>query len=260
MAVLAIIAYAAANMLHEGAGHGGACLLVHGHPLVWSAVHFDCDLTGLGPAAGRIVAAGGTVANLLAAGAAWWLVIRRTPRSANLQFLLWVFATINLLQATGYFLFSGVGGIGDWADVMRGSMSPAVWRPGLAIVGGGLYWPSTRFAVGRLEPFLDPTQPERYRNGARICWMVYLSGGALYCVAGLFNPVGMVLVAISAAAASFGGTSGLAWGSQFLRAPAPMTSAAPQPLRLRRRHAWTVGGLLFGAIFVLILGPGIHFR
>ena len=31
------------NVLHEGAGHGGACLLVGGKPLALSSVYFECS-------------------------------------------------------------------------------------------------------------------------------------------------------------------------------------------------------------------------
>jgi len=40
VAAIAVTAYTLANILHEGLGHWGACLLVHGVPRVWSAVHF----------------------------------------------------------------------------------------------------------------------------------------------------------------------------------------------------------------------------
>jgi hypothetical protein len=41
---------------------------------------------------------------------------------------LWLFTTLNFLSGAGYSLFSGVGGIGDWADVARGAMPLFVWR------------------------------------------------------------------------------------------------------------------------------------
>jgi hypothetical protein len=257
---IAVVAYAAANVLHEGLGHGGACLLVHGRPMVWSAVHFDCDLAGLGPTAGRIVAAGGTVVNLAASAVAWWWLARRAPRSSHGRFLLWLFATINLLQGTGYFLFSGVADIGDWVIVMQGLMPEAAWRALLSIVGGATYWLATMFAIRRLDPFLSTVQPARFRGAAQLSWTAYLSGGALYCVAGLLNPVSMWLVAISAAAASLGGTSGLAWGSQYLRAPAPAGAGGGTPLPIRRSPVWIVVGAALAALFVSLLGPGIRFH
>ena len=57
---IGILAYMLGNVLHEGMGHGGACLLVGAKPLVLSSVHFECSLDS------RLVMAGGTLMNLLA--------------------------------------------------------------------------------------------------------------------------------------------------------------------------------------------------
>jgi hypothetical protein len=61
---------------------------------------------------------------------------------------------------------------------------------------------------------------------------------------------------ISAAAASFGGASGLLWLTEFLRRREH--SAAPGAA-LDRSSVWIVAGCLVSLIFVAILGPGIHF-
>src|SRR5262249_47750861 len=96
---IATIAYVFANILHEGIGHGGACLLTGGNPLALSTVHFECYKEE------RLVAAGGTLANL-AAGLVCWLGSRFVHRGSHLRYFLWLLMTINLLQAGGYFLFS----------------------------------------------------------------------------------------------------------------------------------------------------------
>ena len=57
---IALIVYALANLVHEGAGHGGACLFVGGRPQMLNAVFFQCDETGLTPAAIRFIAAAGS--------------------------------------------------------------------------------------------------------------------------------------------------------------------------------------------------------
>ena len=84
----------------------------------------------------------------------------------------------------------------------------------------------------------------------------YIAGGVLFCVAGFFNPVGPILIAISAAASSFGGASGLLWLPQFLRGARP----AAEPIGLGRSDVWIVAGCVVGLIFVGILGPGVHFQ
>src|SRR6516165_10538739 len=57
---IGILAYMLGNVLHEGLGHGGACVLVGAKPLVISSVHFECSSDS------RLVFAGGTAMNLLA--------------------------------------------------------------------------------------------------------------------------------------------------------------------------------------------------
>ena len=207
---IAIVAYVFASIIHEGVGHGGACLLTGGRPLALSSVHFECDEEG------RIVAAGGTIANLVA-GLGFWVASRKASRAVRLRYFLWLSMTINLLQAGGYFLFSGVGNIGDWAVVIQGLQPSWLWRIGLIILGVCSYLLFIWIALLELRPFLGQMEPERLQRAKKLTLVPYLAGGILSCVAGLFNPVGMILVAISAAAASFGGTSGLAWMWQVLR-------------------------------------------
>jgi len=83
----------------------------------------------------------------------------------------------------------------------------------------------------------------------------YIAGGLLFCLSGLFNPVGPVLIAISAAAASFGGASGLLWLTQFTRGGKRST----EPAELERSYSWILAGGIVSLIFVAILGPSIRF-
>jgi hypothetical protein len=57
---IALVAYAASNVLHEAVGHGGACLALGGKPLVLSSVHFECGEQAMSALAVRGVAAAGT--------------------------------------------------------------------------------------------------------------------------------------------------------------------------------------------------------
>jgi hypothetical protein len=69
---------------------------------------------------------------------------------------------------------------------------------------------------------------------------------------------GLVLVAISAAPASLGGTSGLAWGPQYLRGNI-IPRASVSPTAIPRNTGWIVAAAGVGLVFVAILGPGITF-
>jgi hypothetical protein len=249
---IAIVAYVFASIIHEGVGHGGACLLTGGHPLALSTVHFECD------GEGRIVAAGGTIANLVA-GLGFWVASRKASRAVRLRYFLWLSMTINLLQTGGYLLFSGVGNIGDWAVVIQGLQPSWLWRIGLIILGVCSYLLFIWISLLELRPFLGQMEPERLQRAKKLTLVPYLAGGILSCVAGLFNPVGMILVAISAAAASFGGTSGLAWMWQAMRGNRiPRTDFEMSPIS--RSRGWMIAAGILGVLFVTVVGPGLKFH
>ena len=253
---IALVAYAASNVLHEAVGHGGACLALGGKPLVLSSVHFDCSEQAMSALSLRGVAAAGTIVNFIAGAIA--LVASRSVnplQKPHAAYFLWLFTTLNLLSGAGYFLFSGVGGIGDWADVARGTMPPLVWRPAMSVFGGALYFLLARQSAQWLRSLVGSGEFSM-RRAKLLTVPAYIAGGLLYCLAGLFNPVGPVLIAISAAAASFGGASGLLWLTKFLHRGEH--SAAPAAA-LDRSYAWIVAGCVVSVIFIAILGPSIHF-
>jgi hypothetical protein len=86
----------------------------------------------------------------------------------------------------------------------------------------------------------------------------YVTGGILYTVAGFFNPVGMILVGLSAAAASFGGTSGMAWMTQCLGSKFAPKNASPRFI-LQRSRRWLIAAFVTAPIFIGLLGRGIRF-
>ena len=249
---IAAVAYVCASILHEGIGHGGACVLTGGKPVAISTVHFECDHEG------RLVAAGGTIVNF-AAGLVCWLGLRIVSHATRLRYFLWLSMTINFLQAGGYFLFSGVGNIGDWAVVIQGFQPAWLWRVGLTMLGVGSYLIFVWIALLEMRPFLGLAEPERLQRAKKLTLVPYFTGGILSCVAGLFNPVGMILVAISAAAASFGGTSGLAWMWQMFRGDRIPRTAFEMP-PLSRSLGWMITAGIMGVLFISVLGPGLKFH
>ena len=165
--------------------------------------------------------------------------------------------TVNLLQAGGYLLFSGVGNFGDWADVLAGLTPVWPWRTGLTVLGAVTYVLVIWLALLELRPFL--AEPDWRRGGAKDLTIVpYITGGILYTVAGIFNPVGMMLVGLSAAAASFGGTSGMAWMTQCLGNKIGPKSAGPRFI-LQRSRGWLIAAFVTASIFIGLLGRGMRF-
>jgi len=258
IAAIAIVVYVVSNLVHEGVGHGGACLLTGGRPEMLNAVFFECEEAGLSSAAIRWIAAAGTLANLVLACVAWG-ALRRRPLRPEWRLALALLLAVNLLQAFGYLTFSGVGRIGDWAVVCDGIRPEWLWRIGLTLLGGWLYFVvAPRLFMPQLDPLLGQKQPDREARARTLTLLPYLVGGATYLLAGTLNPHGWQLVLISAAAASLGGTSLLAWYPPLWAKKAATGDAAP-PQGIPRSIAWCVTAAIVLVFFVVVLGPGLHF-
>src|SRR6185437_13698183 len=108
---IAIVSIGLAALLHEGLGHGVTAALRGDVVTELTSNH----LSSLRP--DRLVDCGGTIANLIA-GAICLIASRFAGRRANVRFFLWFFAGVNLLQGAGYFMFSGILGVGDWNAVI----------------------------------------------------------------------------------------------------------------------------------------------
>lgn len=255
---IAVVAYALGNVVHEGLGHGGACLLVGGRPEELNAIFFECAVEGLPSSAGRWLAAGGSIANLVVAALAWASLRTLPSRWGRARDFAWLVLTVNVLQPFGYLLFSGLGGIGDWAVVVRGLQPALGWRLGLAVLGAVLYfWVAPRLLMPELEPFLGSVMEERVARSRTLALVPYLAGGVAFVLAGLLNPHGLSLVLISAAAASFGGTSLLAWYPGVWARRAAAGSGEPA-LGVARSWPWLALAAVVLGVFVGVLGPGIE--
>jgi len=250
---IGILAYMLGNVLHEGAGHGGACLLVGAKPLVLSSVHFECSLDR------RFVMAGGTLVNLLA-GALFFALGRCTGRSyPRLKYFFWIAMTVNLFTGTGYFLFSGIGGIGDWGDFIQGLGPQWLWRIGLTIFGAATYLFAARISLLELRPLIGSNKEQRYRRAVRLSAIPYFAGGILMCMAGALNPKGMILILISAAASTFGGTSGLMWSTNWLNRGTMIPYGPPaEPLTIQRSWLLIVAAGAIAIAFIAVLGPSVR--
>jgi hypothetical protein len=252
VAAIAICAAVLTDLIHEGLGHGGACIATGAQPLVLSTVHFECS------ADTRLVAAGGTLANLVF-GALFWAAARTVKQSATWRYFFWLLMTFNLLDAGGYFLFSGIGHFGDWAAVVAGWQPPWAWRLGLVALGSVTYF--LRFVplcVRELRPFIGKDADSRVRRARQLSVVPYLTGGVLSCVAGALNPVGPLLILLSAAAASFGGHSGMAWMWALLHGPSIPSTELQMP-EIKRSKGWIVAAAVLATAFIAELGPGVKF-
>ncbi|HUK88623.1 MAG TPA: hypothetical protein VLT85_13225 [Terriglobales bacterium] len=240
---VAVVSIGLAALLHEGLGHGVTAWLRGDLVTELTSNH----LSSLRP--DRMVEAGGTIVNLII-GAICLALSHGAGKRADARYFLWFFAAVNLLQGAGYFLFSGLFGVGDWNAVIAGLAHPAALRAAMALLGAVLYVVCVRRLAVALRPFVA-THAE-YNTLARL---PYLAACVFYCIAGAFDPLGVRLLLLSTIPAAFGGISGLLWADVFL----PRTTPT-QPLAIKASSAWVWTAIVFGGAFVVVLGRGIEFK
>ncbi len=239
---MAVLASAAATLLHEGVGHGLIAWLRGDIPTELTSNH----LSSLHP--DRWVEAGGTLVNLFA-GAICLLLARAAGRRANLRYFLWILAALNLLPGAGYFLFSGIFGFGDWQEVIRGLPHQAVLRVAMTIFGAGLYLAVTRLLAVAVKPFC----PDR-RTYNTVGRLPYYAACLFSCAAGVLDPLGVKLFLVSTVPAAFGGSSGLMWADNLL----PAKPVEPTLLVFRQPGCWIAAAVL-GLFYIAVVGRGIQF-
>jgi hypothetical protein len=250
---IAIVAWALADMLHEGLGHGGTALLVGARPTALTSSYFSYDEASVSRFASRLISAGGSVVNVIVALPLLAIIGRLR---GNARFFVWLLATLNLLTAFGYLCYSGVGGIGDWKAVIDGVPHETAWRVVEILVGGVCYfvlapwllWPGLRPFVGG--------GADRERRARRLTLVPYLVGGTTSVLSGMLNPLGLKIMLISSVAAAFGGASLLAWF--FPQQAAREKSGEAPAMGVARSVGWMVAAGIAFALFVGVLGRGVR--
>ncbi len=255
---IAVIAYSLTAMLHEGIGHGGACVALGGRPLSLSSCSFGYDDQTATVTGHRLIAIAGPLMNLFWGLSGWWLLSLRRSWSLPTRYFLWLFGAINLFQVPGYMAYSGLSNFGDWAVVIAGTKYTAILRLVLVMAGVFGYSRVIGASACRLSLFVDRRLVGWQSLTKRLTVVPYVTGGILFCVAGSLNPDGMMVVAISAAAASLGGTSGLLSVTRALAKLPP--DDAILAWCLAKSWPWLAGALTATAIMIGVLGPSIALK
>lgn len=246
-ASIAIVAFAACDVAHEVLGHGVATLFVDDvTPVSLTTV----ALSSKGAVSGWVALAGPLVNIALGVIAMAWF--RRLATFGPGSLFLWLFATVNLLNGTGYAMYSGVLDFGDLAVVIAGWEPHVVWRVGMVILGAVGYYPSLRVASVSLARRLDACDVTR-RIILRLTWPAYLAGGLLLVAGAVMNPLPN-LILLSGASGGFGCMFGLLF-VPVLAEPAAVGSTGEEPWKAS--WPWIIGAAIIAAVFVFVIGPGI---
>jgi hypothetical protein len=198
----------------------------------------------------RVIAGSASIANILA-GTVLWLVLRGARQgSLSGRWFIWLLMLMNWLYGAGYWMFSGAAGVGDWATVIAGWSGQTEWQIGMFVVGSLVFmlfvWLSLRVFGSIAAPAAGPAA------------VSYLTSAAVIALAGVFNPLGMGSLPVTAGlAASLGALSPLLWMMYWLRAKM-FRKTATAPLVIPR--SWPVIALAVAGAFVFcfLLGRSIQ--
>lgn len=170
VAALSAISISLTVGLHE-AGHAVACIASGGDLNEFSALHVDCTPGGVWQA--RLVAVSGTLVNWAMAFAAWRRLGGHQPGSVGRLFT-WILMLMNGLYAAGYWMFSGIGGVGDWAGAIAGLPFQGMLRAAMAVLGSaaflGVVWVSLK-GLGRFIGGADVS--EQVKRAAPLGYIAY---------------------------------------------------------------------------------------
>jgi hypothetical protein len=258
VAGIAALAYVLSTWAHEGGGHGGMCVALGGKPAVWGAYYFDCDYGAMPEWGRRAVAAAGSTANLILCllfSLALNADLKRTGKHGGWTVFLWLMAAVNGFEWAGYYMFSGVANIGDWSTGRDGVLYGLSWalpaRIVMAAGGFAVYvWLARTFAnqLGRITG-------SNMTAARKICFTAYVTGGLVAVSIGFLNPMGWVIVLISSAASSLGGTSGLFWGFRLMKRDLKGVDF-DLPLNL----VWIGLGIVAAVVYAVVFGPSLKFH
>lgn len=250
---IAVVTYLISVFTHEALGHGVAALIVGAH--VTQVTSVDLDASSVGGWADRFVDAAGCLAQFILGGVVLAVYRSRPPTQANARYFAWLLAHLNLFIPAGYLMALSLANFGDWNAFVQGLPHAFLWRLGLTVLGVSLSLAALFSAVQGLDPFLGRERRTRKRRGFTLAMTPYLVGSIVNTLAGALNPVSPMLILISAAAASFGGTALLAWSGILVRDA--HTRTPETPLTPARSSLWIASGVIALLIYFLALGPGL---
>lgn len=244
---ISVLAAILGNVVHEGLGHAATALLTGTQSGVLTTVAWSSDFDS------RLVAAGGTLANLATALVSWIGLRSATSASVRLRFFLLTSLAFNLFAGTGYFFFSGITNFGDWAVVIAGLHAHWLWRSLLVVAGLTAYYGAVLVVGTALVQYVGVPRNE-HRRLRKLTLLPYLSAIILASASGFLNPIGIQLVWQSALPGTAGADSGLLWLRYYiLKGTVPERPSD----RIDRNYAWITAAIALSLVFIFVLGRGI---
>ena len=253
LASITIITYFLTQIIHEGVGHGGATILFGGKIIQVTNTYLQYDAaTEFSPAAVRMIAASGTLANVTAGVLALFVLRSSSVKKANMRFFLWLFGYVNLFKGFGYLMIS-FAPIGDWHDVVTGLPSETFWMVVFTLIGMVASLGTFFHAARTLDEFLG-RDTDRRRRAFTLTLIPYLLGGSINVLAILIG-LGVTFYVFTGALATFGGMFLMVWIGFAIGLPRASTPSIP--LTPDRSIGWLIAGGVALAAYIFWLGPGL---
>ena len=241
---------------HEGV-HALACLAVGGDLQEYSALYESCDSSTV--AQGKIVAGSAPTYNLIA-GALFWIILRNSRRQASeTQFFLWLLMLMNWFYGAGYFIFSGIANVGDWAVVINGWEPSWLWRVLMTIVGTLFFVFFVRLGLQEFGKIAGGDADEQIRRANKLCILSYVTSFVVILMAGFFCPYGLLSLPVTAGLfAVAGALSPFLWMMRWFRTKG-FAKLDKEPLEIHRKWLWLVAAVIVVFTYVFILGRTLYF-
>lgn len=256
---ISILAYVITTALHEYLGHGLACTLLGGTLTELNAFYIDCQYGSISDLSIRFISIAGPLASILTGIISFFLSRRFKNLSKTASYFLWLLGTISLLTATGYLIFSGITGLGDFGLTRDGALfelTPIwLWRTLITILGIVGYGGVIAYSLKNLEPILGGKNPERIKRARTLTLLSYLSGCGMAILIGGLNPQGLYIVLLSSLASTAGGTSALIWMMRFHK----HVDISSMPLiTIKNDFRWIGISLFITALYAIVFGPSLY--
>lgn len=253
---IAAIAVSLTVAFHEGI-HALSCVVLGGDLQEFSALHVAC--TYAEDWQSKIGSGSASIANIILGFVFLFLLRGSQQRSSEWRYFAWLFMLMNWLNGAGYWMFSGIANIGDWANVIAGWNPAWLWRVIMTLVGVGSFLFFVWFALQELGKIIGGSVDEQIGRAVKLGMISYFTAVFVIFLAGLFNPYGLGgLPAIAGLLAVAGGLSPLLWMMQWFRAASFAKLPGP-PLEIQRKITWLIVAVVVVFVYAVILGRTLYF-
>jgi hypothetical protein len=252
LASITAIAFLFAQIIHEGLGHGGTALLFGAKIIQVTNTTLQFDPTGISLSASRVIALGGTLANVIVGVLVLWYLRTTSIKSANMRFFLWLLGLINLFKGFGYLLIT-FAPIGDWHVVVEGLPAQTIWMIGLTSLGAVTSLTTFFYAARTLDEFIGKDTDRRQR-AFTLTLFPYLLGGTVNVLATIIG-LGLTIYTFTGALATFGGTFLMVWLGLAVGHPRPNTPL--EPVTPFRDTGWLIAGVIAIVFYLFWFGSGL---